>query len=94
MTNVASKTDRLLDALLDGTTLTNKQAQSRFGFTNPGSVSKAIYRLRTEGFPIWLNRHVDSKGRVSNKYRLGTAPRSVIAAGYLMLSSMGEAPLG
>ena len=93
MTNVASKTERLLDALMDGDRLTNKQIQSRFGFTNPGSVSKAIYRLRTEGFPIWLNRRVDSKGRVKHKYTLGTASRRIIAAGCLALSSMGESPL-
>lgn len=94
MTNQMSKTERLLDSLLSGYALTTKQVQNRFGFTNRGSVSKAIYRLRAEGFPIWLNQTVDSHGRVKNKYRLGTAPRAVIAAGYLTLSSMGINPLG
>ena len=31
---------------------------------------------------------------MTNKYRLGTAPRSVIAAGYAALSGQGVRPFG
>jgi hypothetical protein len=45
-------------------------------------------KLRTEGYPIFLNKRVSSfDGETYNKYRLGTAPRSVIAAGYQALRS-------
>ncbi len=39
-----------------------------------------------DGLPIYNNRHVDTKGRVVNKYRLGTPSRKVIAAGYRALA--------
>ena len=43
--------------------------------------------LRFSGYPIYLNSHKDTKGRVTQKYRLGTASRKVIAAGYKALAS-------
>lgn len=92
--NTVSKTDAVLSALRAGETLTAKQIRARFGFASTNSVRGTITNLRREGFPIFTNQHVDTKGRVTNKYRLGTAPRAVIAAGYQALSEMGVRPFG
>jgi len=36
-----------------------------------------------QGYPVYLNKRVSSfDGQTYSKYRLGTAPRSVVAAGY------------
>lgn len=75
---------KVLNALTSGQTLTAKQIKSRFGAGNPAAVIQA---LRFSGFPIYLNSHKDTKGRVTQKYRLGTASRKVIAAGYKALAS-------
>ena len=70
---------KVLNALTDGQALTSKQIKARFGAGNPQSVIQA---LRFSGYPIYLNTHKDTKGRVTQKYRLGTPSRRVIAAGY------------
>jgi hypothetical protein len=74
---------RVLDALKSGEKLTGKQIRARFGVANPRAT---ISDLRMNGYPIYLNKHVDTKGRVTNKYRLGSASREVIAAGYKALA--------
>jgi Helix-turn-helix domain len=80
MTNTA----RVLDVLKAGEALTAKQITARFKIANPGATISA---LRAEGFPIYLNKHVDSKGRETSKYRLGTPSRKLIAAGYKALGA-------
>jgi hypothetical protein len=78
MTN--TKVDRVYEALVvNGEQLTAKQISARYNVANPYD---AIYQLRMDGYPIYLNRHVDSKGRVTQKYRIGTPSRKIIAAGY------------
>jgi hypothetical protein len=79
MTNM----NRVLNALKSGEKLTGKQIRARFGVANPRAT---ISDLRMNGYPIYLNKHVDTKGRVTHKYRLGTASREVIAAGYKALA--------
>lgn len=75
-----SATARVFKALVvDGEELTAKQITARYGVANPHNT---VYTLRMEGYPIYLNQHKDSKGRVTNKYRFGTPSRKVIAAGY------------
>lgn len=82
-TATVTKQDRVLSALRNGEELTGKQISARFGVGNPRATVSA---LRMKGFPVYLNEHVDSKGRVTQKYRLGTASRAVIAAGYRALA--------
>ena len=77
-----TKTQKILSAFQCGEQLTAKQIQSRFGIV---SARGAVHSLRQQGFPIYCNKHVDTKGRVTNKYRMGTPKRSVIAAGYAAL---------
>jgi len=78
-----TKQDGVLSALRNGEELTGKQIRARFGVGNPRATVSA---LRMKGFPVYLNEHVDSKGRVTQKYRLGNASRAVIAAGYRALA--------
>lgn len=72
--------EKLRRAFFTGREMSAKQIASQFGIASP---SKVVSLLRMEdGLPIYNNRHVDTKGRVVNKYRLGTPSRKVIAAGY------------
>ena len=82
-TATATKQDRVLSALRNGEELTGKQIRARFGVGNSRATVSA---LRMKGFPVYLNEHVDSKGRVTQKYRLGNPSRAVIAAGYRALA--------
>ena len=72
--NTKTITEKVLNALENGQELTSDQISSRFGAGNPGAV---IQSLRFKGYPVYLNS--TKKG---NKYRLGTASKRVIAAGY------------
>lgn len=70
----------LATAFTNGYELTSKQIRARFGIASP---TKVVSQLRLEdGMPIYCNRRVDTKGRVTNKFRLGTPRASTIAAGY------------
>ena len=76
--------DKLRKAFFDGRSLTAKQISAQFGIASPG---KVVSMLRMEdGLPIYNDRHVDTKGRVTHKYHLGTPSRKVIAAGYRALA--------
>ena len=75
-----SQKNRLMTALMNGAELTSKQIRAQFNIASP---TKVISRLRLEeGVAIYCNRREDTKGRVTNKFRMGTPSRSVIAAGY------------
>lgn len=80
---VTTKTDKVLNALQSGRTLSSAQMRSQFGVGNPQAV---IQTLRFRGFAIYLNTVTDTKGRSRNVYRLGTPSRAVVAAGYKALS--------
>lgn len=82
MTN-ATQVDRVRTALLSGQELTAKQIAARF---NVGSPSKVVSLIRYEGYPVYLNKRVDTKGRVTHKYRIGSPSRELIAAGYKALA--------
>ena len=52
------------------------------------NVRAVISKLRSEGFSIYLNKRVSSyDGETYMKYRMGTAPRSGVAAGYAAIRS-------
>jgi hypothetical protein len=79
-----TQVEKLIEVFNSGRELTAKQIASQFNIASP---SKVISVLRREhGLPIYLNKRVDTKGRETNKYRLGTPTRSVVAAGYRALS--------
>ncbi len=80
----ATKTERLLEALQTGSELTAKQITQRFGIANPTATVSDL-RLRG-GFAVYANKHTDTKGRTTTKYRLGRPSREVVAAGYRALA--------
>lgn len=79
MTTMTQK-QKLRVAFFNGAQLTAKQIRAQFKIASP---SKVVSNLRLEdGLPIYANKHVDTKGRETTKYRLGTPSRKIIAAGY------------
>ena len=75
---------KLRQAFFNGAQLTSKQIRSQFKIASP---TKVVSLLRLEdGLPIYANKHVDTKGRQTTKFRLGTPSRKVIAAGYRAMS--------
>ena len=83
-TTTVTKESKVLSALQEGRTLSSAQMRAFFGIGNPQAV---IQSLRFKGYPIYLNTVTDTKGRTRNVYRLGTASRAVIAAGYRALAT-------
>ena len=83
-TATVTKESKVLSALQEGRTLSSAQMRAYFGTGNPQAV---IQSLRFKGFPIYLNTVTDTKGRSRNVYRLGSASRAVIAAGYKALAN-------
>ena len=74
-----TKAAKVVAALENGTELTAKQIESRYNVKNARAL---ISSLRMQGYPVYLNKRVSSfDGQTYSKYRLGTASRSVIAAG-------------
>lgn len=78
-----TKQSRLLEALQNGEQLTAKQIAARFGIANP---TATVSDLRFSGFAVYANKHTDTKGRVTTKYRLGRPSREIVAAGYRALA--------
>lgn len=79
-----TKSERLLEVLKQGEALTAKQIAARFGIANPTATVSDL-RLRG-GYSVYANRHTDTKGRVSTKYRIGRPSRAVVAAGFQALA--------
>jgi len=76
---------KLRKAFFNGHELTSKQIKALYGIASP---TKVVSMLRLEdGLPIYSNTHTDTKGRVTQKFRLGTPSRKVIAAGYRALAN-------
>ena len=69
--------EKLRKAFFQGRSLTSKQMTAQYGIASPTKV----------GLPIYCNRHVDTKGRVTKQFRLGTPSRKVIAAGYRAMAA-------
>lgn len=85
MNNYTTKRERLLEAFKSGEVLTAKQIAARFGIANPTATISDI-RMR-DGYAIYANEHVDTRGRVSTKYEIGYPSRRVVAAGYRALAA-------
>lgn len=75
-----SQKAKLREALLNGAQLTSKQIRAQFKIASP---TKVVSMIRLEdGIPVYCNKRVDSKGRVTKKFKVGNPTRRVIAAGY------------
>ena len=85
MTTTTTKTAKVIAALQDGAELTAKQIQARYSVKNARAL---ISSIRMQGYPVFLNKRVSTyDGETYSKYRMGTAPRSVVAAGYQALAN-------
>ena len=85
MTTTTTKTAKVIAALQDGAELTAKQIQSRYNVKNARAL---ISSIRMQGYPVFLIKRVSTfNGETYSKYRMGTAPRSVVAAGYQALAN-------
>ena len=80
--NRDSKTYRLFTALHSGETLTASQAAKRFGIKN---MSAEVSRIRQGGFPVYADQRKAGNGVMVTEYRLGSASRRLVAAGYRAL---------
>jgi hypothetical protein len=76
--------DSVLNALQNGEELTAAQISARFNAGNPHEV---VRKLREKGHAIYLNARTNSKGEVTQKYRLGTPSRAMVAAAYAVLGT-------
>jgi len=83
-----TKQQRLLGALQNGEQLTAKQIRARFGIANP---TATVSNIRFSGFSVYANKHSDSRGRITTKYRLGRPSREIVAAGYRALAERAVA---
>ena len=84
MTSTVTKTAKVIAAFESGAELTERQINARFGVKNARAL---VSSLRMQGYPVFLNKRTNKFGETYNKYRLGTATRSVIAAGYQTLAA-------
>jgi hypothetical protein len=68
--------------------LTANEMKNKFGVSNARAL---VTQLRQNGFAVYLNKtpaYVDRNGRKGvSRYRLGTASRAVIAAGYKAIAA-------
>ena len=79
-----TKTDAVLAAFRNGEELTASQIRARFGAGNPHDIVRS---LREKGYAIYLNERTNSKGEVTQKYRLGTPTREMVALAYAVLGN-------
>lgn len=79
-----TKTQKLIDALVNGEKLTTKQITSRFNIPNPRATISNL-RMR-EGYAVCTEQRV-TNGKTVTKYYLGNPSREVIAAGYRALAA-------
>jgi hypothetical protein len=79
-----TKTDSVLAALKNGEELTAAQIRSRFSAGNPHDI---IRSLRSAGHAIYLNERTNSKGEVTQKYRLGTPSKQMVALAYAVMGN-------
>ena len=81
---IATKKEALLTGLRNNERgLTAAQIANWYGVSN---VTATVSDLRMDGFAIYANRTIDTKGRVKTFFRLGTPSRAVVSAGYKALA--------
>lgn len=84
-----SMKQKIFTALVqEGKEKTAAQLAAQLG-TTPKSVAARVSEIRDEGFVIYSNREVDSKGRVKYFYRHSTPTRAMIRAGRTLMKMFG-----
>jgi len=80
--NQDSKTYKLFTALHAGESVSPSLAAKRFGIKN---ISAEVSRIRQGGFPVYSETRKAGNGVTVTEYRMGTASRRLVAAGYRAL---------
>jgi predicted ArsR family transcriptional regulator len=83
---MVSLKNKILSSLKEGNQVSAKQFAAR-NKTTVSTIGARVSELRRDGFAIYNNKHVDSQGRETFKYRLGAPTRAVVAAGYAALGA-------
>lgn len=79
-----TQVQKLISVFQEGRELTAKQIATQFNIASPSKIVSLI--RREHGMPVYLNKRVDTKGRITHKYRMGNPTKAVVAAGYKALS--------
>jgi hypothetical protein len=79
-----SKIENLINTFANGEALTAKQIAARFRISNP---TATVHAIRSKGYPIYLDKYFNAKGKEVRKYELGSPTREVIAAGIAALGA-------
>ena len=77
--NPETKTFKIFNALYNGDTLTQSQAEKRFGVKN---LAAEASRIRQNGYAVYSNTRVAGNGVKVTEYTLGTPSREIVALGY------------
>lgn len=84
-----SMKQKIFEALVqEGKQKTAAQLAAQLGTTRK-TVAARISEIRDEGYVIYSNREVDTKGRVKYFYRHSTPTRTMLRAGRVMLKALG-----
>ena len=82
MNEFITQVDRVEAALLTGRELTARQMVAMYGISSTDAARSVVSNVRQRGNAVYLNRHTDTKGRVTRKYRIGTPSKNLVAAGF------------
>lgn len=84
-----SMKQKIFTALVrEGKEKTAAQLAAQLG-TSVKSVAARVSEIRDEGYVIYSNRQVDSKGRVKYFYRHSNPTRAMLRAGRMMFKAVG-----
>ena len=81
--NPETKTYKVFNALYNGDTLTQSQAEKRFGVKNLGA---EVSRIRHNGYAVYANSRKAGNGVQVTEYVIGKPSRKIVAAGYKALA--------
>lgn len=84
---MTTQVDRVEAALVSGRELTAKQMVAQFGLASTDAARAVVSQVRQRGNAVYLNKHTDTKGRTTMKYRVGTPSKAIVAAGYRALAA-------
>ena len=74
-----SKTFKVFNALYNGASLTQSQAEKRFGV---GNLAAEASRIRHNGYAVYSNTRKAGNGVTVTEYEMGKPSREIVALGY------------
>lgn len=77
--NTDTKTFKVFNALYHGESLTQSQAEKRFGVKN---LAAEASRIRSSGYAVYANSRTAGNGVQVTEYVMGKPSREIVALGY------------